>query len=537
MSSGLLERMLESWLTSLRERGQLDVSFRALLQTAGFEPLGRKTTHGPLEFGKDVAAWKPSERVLYLFQLKAGDVAPSDWSDMQTQLQQLVLVPYDHPNYAVGDPFVPVWVCSGEMTPTVKAMLAQQNEAYRKEGRAAVLVWERPKLISMFREHLFAVHAIDVRSAIEHIRIWTRLTSYDADKDDLRDFYRAYLSQWDSLRGKDHSRLLCAYIVCMAQFAQRYLRLDDPYSAADCVVLGSVRLFELMARKRLAPKSRDTIVQSCRWLLVEYLDVVTERVSSLGERPDLWRSDGGLSEVFEYPLRIHSICSKLVLSAFIKEQLGLDVSQECKLLGATMRHNQTFAHLLSERQAGTLVVALLGLIRYGYRDLAIQMLCAAWRWLTPLFGHPDLLGLPSPYQPLESIPDHWLRTAPEGSEHENEAAGAHSCLLVPLLNLAVRLGQKGAVEKAWPRISRISLEKYVPADEGDLYAYLPEGGQTRSRIYPATHSWQALDKEASVRPDKKLLRLARQYPESLLLLSLAYPWRACYCEPSLYCRI
>ena len=177
----MIERLLESWLTSISER-EFDIPFRWLLEQLGFIPFGRKTTHGPMELGKDVVAQESETGLIHFFQVKAGDATPGDWRDMQTQLLQLVEVDYLHPNYKPGDPYKPVWVVTGEMRETVRTSLGLKNADYRRREMPEVEVWEQNDLIERFKKTLFDVPMADELFLIDFIRLWSRARDYLTDE-------------------------------------------------------------------------------------------------------------------------------------------------------------------------------------------------------------------------------------------------------------------------------------------------------------------------------------------------------------------
>lgn len=93
----MLKRLIENWLINISER-EFDIPFRLLLEALGHVAIGHTTIHGAMELGKDIVSRHPEGELFYFFQLKAGDITPSDWSEMQRQLLQMVTVPYVHPN-------------------------------------------------------------------------------------------------------------------------------------------------------------------------------------------------------------------------------------------------------------------------------------------------------------------------------------------------------------------------------------------------------------------------------------------------------
>jgi hypothetical protein len=279
---------------------------------------------------------------------------------------------------------------------------------------------------------------------------------------------------------------------------------------------------------------REAVIERSRQLLLSFLNPLVAVCAADPEKmADLASPDGGVAEIFQLPIRVHSLSSKFALAAFIREQAGLDYAQEQQLLSTVVERHDCFSHLLSERQMGTFLVALLALLRFGHRDLGLRTLVKAIRWTAEQYGHARLPGLPSPYHGYGEIPFHWLGVG-RVAGRAGRAAGDHSYLLPLLVRLACLLNQRGALEKAWYRISRTAMGAAFPDDEAALYAGRTDAATMRSWQYRPTQSWAALRKEASRPHPKALMRLAGHFPEAPLILSLAYPWRAFWCEPSRY---
>jgi len=529
----LLGNVLASWLTSLRERGEFEVCFRSLLRAQGYVPVGTRTTHGPIEYGKDVVAWHPQEEILYLFQLKAGDVKRSDWPDLDRQLYELAAVPYDHPNYVVDAPRKAVLVCTGQVDATVQDLIAKQKHAGR--GLGAVVVWDRETLVKAYSDDLFSVQVLSEAVAIDHIRVWSHVADYGADEDDLWSFFTDYIGLLEGAGGRARHRILSGYVVAVAQLAQRYLSTGSSYSAIDCAILGAVVFYGALLRHCLSRKVAAVYCMTLRELLTGLLQGLADACESdQTALSDLSDTRAGLEEMFLLPLRVHSLTSKLSLLAFMKEQADETDRNTVGLVDSIVRRHPSFSHVVSERQAGSLVVTLLALLRHGFPDTARDAVVRALNWVAGHHGYPGAPGLPDPYRPIADIPSHFLRPRSRSSGPAESRPGDSSYLLPILVKFASLRGQRGVVEKNWPLISRTTATEYIPRDETEMYSRRSTQGELRDRIYPRTQSWRVLRRQCSRATPTKYLSLAKAYPETLLLLALAYPWRAALCEPSFY---
>jgi hypothetical protein len=74
------------------------------------------STHGPFEKGKDIITRTESGEI-HAYQLKAGDIALSDWREIYGEIVNLVELPIEIPGMPLVTNFVPFLVTNGELTP------------------------------------------------------------------------------------------------------------------------------------------------------------------------------------------------------------------------------------------------------------------------------------------------------------------------------------------------------------------------------------------------------------------------------------
>src|SRR5262245_53335132 len=91
--------LVQDYLAQLKERDELDAILPDLLRSMGFQVI-KLAFRGEVEHGVDVAATKieQDELVLYLFQIKAGDIDPQMWdtgaNSVRVTLNNLLDVPF-----------------------------------------------------------------------------------------------------------------------------------------------------------------------------------------------------------------------------------------------------------------------------------------------------------------------------------------------------------------------------------------------------------------------------------------------------------
>jgi len=528
----MLKRLIENWLTSLSERKDLDIPFRLLLEAEGHVAIGHSTVHGPMELGKDIVSEKPSEDLFYFFQTKTGDAKPSDWADMERQIMQMVEVPYAHPNFSIGDPYKPVWVCTGQLSETVRTSLGLRNEAYRKSDRPTVEVWDRNTLIDKFHSAFFDMLFADESFVIDFLRLWSHLADYMSDEEDLREFFHRYLFDLPVAKERETRKHLATYALMLAQVSQRYVAKDDLYSAIDCALLGAVQLYEFIIAQGLEADvyqgCLDTVHEFIGLLSRDLVDQCKAREEALS---DLLDPGSGPSEIFELPLRIHSLAAKLSLHMLTKSLNNEDFAVEAKLLSLVLENNPAFCHLLTERQMGTLWISIVGLLHSDHHDLAERFVRETFDWFMGTHAEGES-GLPDPYQPYDVIISHHLGVEMPDAKHLEMRL--QSYMLPILLKLICFLDLRDALAKHWTAVSHVVVREYLPPGARELFAYLPETGKLAMYGFAVTGSWSELVERYSERLPSEITDFVDRHPLSLLVLTLAYPWRAQWREVDRY---
>src|SRR6266404_2330270 len=114
--NGVIERVVENWLTSANER-QYQIPFCQLLAAEG-ETILYISAHGQMEQGKDVIS-RAKDRGIRAYQLKGGRLTLADWRKYQPEIHELVVYPIDHPSIGSRSLHKPFLVTNGGVADTV----------------------------------------------------------------------------------------------------------------------------------------------------------------------------------------------------------------------------------------------------------------------------------------------------------------------------------------------------------------------------------------------------------------------------------
>lgn len=147
--------LLLDYLSSLREREELDAIFPDLLVEHGFEVFSRPG-RGGAQRGVDVGATRVEEsgRVVYLFTIKPGDLTRADWNGSAQAVRQSLeeileaYIPNRLPDEYRSDPVVVCVVIGGAMSENVRELFTAFCKGRRTE-RMEIREWNGERLAGM----------------------------------------------------------------------------------------------------------------------------------------------------------------------------------------------------------------------------------------------------------------------------------------------------------------------------------------------------------------------------------------------------
>jgi hypothetical protein len=153
--------ILKEYLSSLRERNELDAILQDLLSQMGLDVFIRPSP-GHKEFGVDIAAVgavKDDIERVYLFSVKAGDLDGRDWDgDSNQALRQSlneikdVFIPTFMPSEHEGKPIVICSCYGGDLKRSISANVSQYEKQNTSEN-ISYSRWDGEKLSSLIEQH------------------------------------------------------------------------------------------------------------------------------------------------------------------------------------------------------------------------------------------------------------------------------------------------------------------------------------------------------------------------------------------------
>lgn len=195
-SSGVLNRLIEHWLTKTPERG-FEVPFAQLLMSEGMTVV-HIDRHSPHEQGKDIIA-TAVDGSIHGYQLKQGDINGSSWDrEVHHELGPLCDLAAMAPQVR-GKPVIPNLVTTGVLSQEAQFRLNSYNDSLRHRGRPEITLHDRRHLQQRFARvfgaflplqppdmrALLSLHISDGRQNLDRSAFWEVLlqsTPIDANK-------------------------------------------------------------------------------------------------------------------------------------------------------------------------------------------------------------------------------------------------------------------------------------------------------------------------------------------------------------------
>lgn len=97
--SGLIERVIENWLTNTNEIGY-QIPFCQYLISENHTII-YISPHSSLEQGKDIISIDENG-IVHAFQLKSGNIKTSEWRKIQGEIIDLIMIPINHPSIDIS---------------------------------------------------------------------------------------------------------------------------------------------------------------------------------------------------------------------------------------------------------------------------------------------------------------------------------------------------------------------------------------------------------------------------------------------------
>jgi len=514
--NGLLERVIENWLTSVNER-QYQLPFCQVLASRG-ETILYVSSHGPFEKGKDVIS-STSEGTIHAYQLKKGDIGLREWRDIHGEVENLIELAIEISGRLPVTEFVPYLVTNGEFTdPVIEqirvANLSRHNRGIHNELRTIA----KGELFGMFRD----AHGAYLPRELADFRTFLELILHDGTAPAAKEmaallFEHLFPGDLTSVGHLDIARaatsvaLLTAYISGPAVLAANHWSVFEYWVLAGCYVL------YLPAKTGRAEAACGFVFDMCQLAAENALIALAEECKDRANFVQGLPLDDGAVYRARMTILLGLVCA-LDLSLLIRgktrehsliaERLVMDRLRETIFWGESATPFYWMCMLVAEQHCNSMVAE--GLALRLVKDICEANGDAA-----------QGRGCPSPYYSAEEA----LRIAYRFDQSNDEQFVGFSYSVLALVHFLTRRLRRQALSSLWHRITRLGLVDYIPASEAEWFRWKSKEGVLNNRLVDEPQSWQTLRARASAVATDSLPRSLLTRPAFVLWYVLVYPHR------------
>jgi len=514
--SGLLDRVIENWLTSTNER-QYQLPFCQVLAAEG-ETILYISTHGPFEKGKDIITRTASGEIR-AYQLKAGDIGLGTWREIYGEIVNLVELAIEIPGNPPITDFTPYLVTNGELTAPVIEQVRVVNLTWKSRGIDKELVpIQKGELFDRFRASHGAYLPQELADFRTFLELILREGAEPAEKQKAAQLIEHILptepqnaSVLNLSRAATSIALLTAYITSPAALKSNHWCVFEYW-----VLAGAYILF-LIEKSPSAESSCRVSFEICEMAAEGALIAIAEETKSAQHLVQGFP----LVDAYTYRARV-----TILLGLICALDLSLQVRQRPRRLtefaSAFVDARLKEAMCWGESAVPYFYSAMLFAEQRCNPSIAEGLGIQLIREISASNGESaEGRGLPNPYYSPEAS----LRLAYGIEALNDEQFTGFSYSAHSLIEFLARRWRRSALRSLWFGLTRISLVEFVPASPADWFRWESSEGVLTSDLPGEPQSWESLRDSAGTVPLEGLPAAIQSRPAFAIWFVLVYPHR------------
>lgn len=525
----MLERLVENWLDSASERSY-QRCFCQMLTGQGFR-IVHNTEHTPLEFGKDVIAVSPDNKLVG-YQLKGhpgGTLKPRDFEEIRGQLEQLATLALVIPGFDGKVPDECYLVTNGEIDEAVYHQIQLLNASLVQRGHASekIKTITRGKLLGWAQSLGLSLWP----SEMQDFGNLVKLLNYSGDEmfpaHILDPLLRNTLRLDREVKAADLSRRVTSAAVMTAVALHSFSRRGNHFA--------EITAWTMFITYAIAACEKNGVdyAKHCKEAVLSARDGIYDLLGQLceeaSERKVLVEGDP-FSEFAFYRPRVLLMSALMAIYWMWSEAEVWRRPQHKSLIEKLIPESLPPKWLWGEGA----IPNFLTFIWYRKKTAAsanndmmvAAVLAALLRSKTGGEGEP----LASPYYDAEEVAQHRYREVlgcPDPFEGDSFEGDSYFC--ESLMMCLVQSNLKQTCQELWPDFTRIGHERVVPDQAWQFGLYRTGDAATNeTQIYPPTVQWSELQEICKEHVAADVPAALMADPVLLLLFVNIFPFRASF---------
>lgn len=524
----MLERLIENWLDNAGERSY-QRCFCQMLTGQGFH-IVHNTLHTPLEFGKDVIAVSPDNKLIG-YQLKGhpgGTLKPRDFNEIRVQLEQLATLTLAIPGFEGKVLDECYLVTNGEIDEAVYIQIQLLNASLVQRGHPA----EKIKTITRGRLLGWA-HSMGLSlwpSEMEDFGNLVKLLNYSGDEMFPAQIFNPLLSNTlrfnEKAKPAELGRRITSAAVMTAVALHSFSRRNNYFAEITAWTMFITYAIAACEKNSVKYECCEEAVLSAREGIYDLLGQLCDEVSE----SKVLIEGNPFSEFAFYRPRVLLMYALMAIYWIWSEKETWRRPQHKLVVEKFILDSLPPQWLWGEGAIPSFVTFLWyrkKIDASGNLDLmAAQVLGALMKNKVGAAGEP----LASPYYDVEEVVQHQYSNilgCPD--PFEGDSFEGHSYFCESLMMLLVRSNLKEICQELWPEFTKINHERVVPDKAWQFSLYRTgDDAINETHIYPRTVQWKQLLEICQEDAGGDVPVALRSDPILLLLFVNIFPYRASF---------
>jgi hypothetical protein len=509
--NGLIERIIENWLTNTNERGY-EIPFCQYLISKGHTILGI-SFHGPLEQGKDIIALDETGFPC-AYQLKSGNITERVWREIKGEIDELVEIPIKHPKVNNTLKHRCIFVTNGNINDVVKTNITDRNVRYKEVGQPLEIIAGQ-ELLKMFLD----VTGTFLPRQISDFRTFVEILLVEGTENLNKELFSTFLesillTNGDSpteLRRKiSSSVVLTQYVLSPYESRENHISTIEGWTILCSYILGLVEKYELENKNWF--QSYNLVLEKINY----HLDALKKEFFSRTDYTEIWDC-----ELF-YKARITTVLGWLSASELYLKKSDSDYKIDARVCDSIREFYGTVTWFWGESATPLFIMMSKLLYDANEKELSNKIICDLIIEITNRNNFREKDGLPDPYYSSKQVINHFY--GPPDAQLDLSSFSGSSYHLSTLVDILVRRNRRDLLNEIWKKCSYLINSEFKPNSLWEIVRWRSNEGKQIDNFYKNPQSWNELREKALEMDDNKNPKILQKLP-FVYYFSVCYPHR------------
>ena len=510
--NGLIERIVENWLTNTNERGY-EIPFAQCLINDGHNVL-LTPSHGPFEQGKDIVSID-SNGDLYAYQLKTGQIDLTEWRKIYGEIVELVEIPIKYPSYN-SKKHRPYLVTNFGVSDPVRVNIIDRNREWVDRGFLPLELITKEQLLRIFINNhgdFLPVQIEDFQLFLELLLVKDRS---ELNKDKFIEFIDLFIKK-DFSTNTEMKRtltslvLLCQYILGQYELNNIHLPIIEGW-------MTFLNYLFYMVEKNKLPEEYwfntfKIVMDKINYQICEMKKELFTRENYLEKG---W--DGGLFLKARLTIIGGWISASELVNSNIEKDYKLD-----KTVYDFIKSQYNNMWYWGESSTPFFIIMSKFLEQYGDIILSNEIINNTLSYLVINNNKEECKGMPDPYWSPTKVLEDEYGVADEVFKRKSFIGLSYH--LSALVHLLIKRDKRSTLTAIWSELTYLMNCRIIPNKMEDYLLYRIEDGNYVSYFYKNPQSWKELSDEAQNKIADYIPKLLIKYPYYVYYMLLNFPHR------------